>query len=288
MNISYPQLLVSLFTTSFVNKIIEGNHHSYLSGVLKQTGFIRQIRKNSSVEKVLSKAFEFLNDHHRCEYVFKTAIVNDLLLGRHSFLDTVYLTELRSYNSKADVVILNGTSTVYEIKSDVDTLARTPSQVSSYQKLFEYVYVVCNAKNAERLDGLVPNSVGILKLGDDLSIQTIRDATSNLEVLDPAIMFDSLRKAEYVEIIREITGKAPDYPGTTIHSNCKRIFSRLHNHEAHQFFLKALKSRQLSGAQIRLINNLDMSIKSLFTEKYYSEKQCKSIQYGLTQKLCNT
>lgn len=45
-------------------------------------------------------------------------IANKILLGKHSLNTSHMLSEFRVGYNKADVVIINGTSSVYEIKSE--------------------------------------------------------------------------------------------------------------------------------------------------------------------------
>ena len=60
----------------------------------------------------------------RDEYVYRAALTNKVLMGTHSLNTACMLTEFRVGACKADLVILNGTATVYEIKSERDSLSR--------------------------------------------------------------------------------------------------------------------------------------------------------------------
>lgn len=279
-----PSLLSSLFSTSFVDKLVADKHIEHITGVFKQTGFITRIQEDATVNDSLKKAFDYLNKHYRCEYVFKTAVLNEVLLKRHDF-DSVFLTEFRALNAKADIVILNGTSTVYEIKSDIDSLDRLPGQLAAYQKIFDKVFVVSNEKNKEGIRKIVGPKIGILILNPDLTISTEREARSNRATLNKAVMFDCLRKNEYLAIIEQAFGYVPKVPGTVIHSYCRKLFCSLSNRTAHSYFLNALKIRQLSGEQIKFVRKTNLHFRCILTEKIYSPKACELIKFGLSKKI---
>lgn len=286
-DVVYPSMLANLFSSSFVNKIISNEHVPYMRGVFQQTRFHIPTGQNLSVKSALLKVFSYLSTNYRCEYVYKTAILKEVLLKRHDLVKSTYLTEFRSFNAKADIVILNGTSTVYEIKSDIDRLDRLLSQILAYQKVFDKVFVVSNEENFSKILSIVPRSIGLIILQPDLTISTRREATSNINHLDKRIMFDSLRKNEYFEIIRKEFGKTPNVPSTRIHSFCKNLFDSLPNVKAQHIFVETLKRRGLSPEQVNLVNASNLALKCLLTEKNYSPENCRFIKFGLNQKLLN-
>jgi hypothetical protein len=254
---------------------------------MEQTGFDALLRRKQSVKGILSNVFHYLNEHYRCEYVFKSAIFNEVLLKHHSLVETGYLTEFRSSNAKADVVILNGTSIVYEIKSDIDRLDRLCSQTIAYQQIFDKVVVVSKPENASKISLLIPSTIGIVTLSPDLQIQTVREPTSNIDNLNRAWLFDCLRKPEYLSIIKTVFGEIPQVPGTRIHSACKQLFVSLSNEQAHFNFVSSLKQRQFPKDQILLVGKASKELKCLLAEKIYSSKECELINFALDQSLIN-
>lgn len=73
----------------------------------------------ATVGDVFDQAFEILKvAGQRDEYIYRAAISQKILMGTHSLRTASMLNEFRAGSSKADLVILNGTATVYEIKSE--------------------------------------------------------------------------------------------------------------------------------------------------------------------------
>lgn len=64
--------------------------------------------------------------------------------------------------ARVDIAVINGALHAYEIKSAADTLARLPSQIESYLKVFDYISVVTEKKHFERILTILPESVGLI------------------------------------------------------------------------------------------------------------------------------
>lgn len=58
--------------------------------------------------------------------------------------------------SKADSVVLNGTSTVYEIKTEFDNLSRLPQQLTDYSKVFDHINVVTHERGVAAVLAAAP------------------------------------------------------------------------------------------------------------------------------------
>ena len=114
---------------------------------------------------------------NRTDYVYRNAIIDKVVIGRHSINTATPIQEFRVGSSLADLVVLNGTSTVYEIKSERDTLRRLATQIENYSKVFERTYVVTSATRLHSLEHDLPEHVGIITLSRDYTLQTVREAT---------------------------------------------------------------------------------------------------------------
>lgn len=105
----------------------------------------------STVGDAFNSAFAILKEVGlRDEYIYRSAITKKILLGKHSLRTASMLNEFRVGNSKADLVILNGTATVYEIKSERDSLARLVNQIKDYKRVFSAVNVTSLVKAYRR------------------------------------------------------------------------------------------------------------------------------------------
>ncbi|MCG3662544.1 sce7726 family protein [Aliarcobacter butzleri] len=68
-----------------------------------------------------------------------------------------------SYGVKVvDVVVSNGHSVAFEIKSELDTIKRLDSQVKGYSEIFDYVYLVYWKDKFNIEDMNLPHNIGII------------------------------------------------------------------------------------------------------------------------------
>ncbi|MEK0336794.1 MAG: sce7726 family protein, partial [Nitrosopumilus sp.] len=204
--------------------------------------------------------YNILFKNYRNEYIYKNVIANKILIGKHSLNTSQILTEFRVGRSKADVVLLNGVSTVYEIKSEYDSFARLEKQMQAYFEIFDYIYVITSPSQTKKLDSILPDKTGILVLTDRNTISTIREPKSNKENINLAILFDSLRKAEYTRIIKEYYGTVPDVPNTKIYRECKKLFCEIPPVYAHDLTIKILKERKNSKILKDFIDKAPLSL----------------------------
>lgn len=77
--------------------------------------------------------------------------------------DTKVVDELTicGAQARADVVVVNGQLSAFEIKSDVDRLHRLPSQAKHYGRVFDRVTVVAAPRHADTATRCVPDWWGV-------------------------------------------------------------------------------------------------------------------------------
>ncbi|WP_437497470.1 sce7726 family protein [Sorangium sp. So ce1099] len=230
---------------------------------------------------ILDDLFALMSEHYRCEYIFKNAIVNKLFLELHDPSEATVVSEFRSGTCRADVVILNGTSSAYEIKTDLDSLSKLPAQAGEYAKIFDRVNVVTTPSLGERVVRDTDDGIGVIVLSADSRLRTLRKARSNKRNVSPAMIFDCMRREEYVEAVRRETGRAPDVPNTRIYSECKRVFCGLRPQVAHSYLVQALKRRTLPAHILRLTSLVPESLKHACLSMSCSAAVAERVRSGL-------
>ncbi len=243
INTKYLPAFGRIFTPLVIDSIAQKGNSSYLLEVCSNSGLIEQINPAMPLKQFFDWIYNILFKYYRNEYIYKNVIANKILLGKHSLNTSQMLTEFRVGKCKADVVILNGTSTVYEIKSEFDTFARLEKQIQAYFKVFDYINVITSASQAHKLESKLPEAAGILVLTNKNSITTIREANTNKKNIKPEILFDSLRKTEYTKAIKEYFGTLPDVPNTQIYKECKKLFCKIPIIVAHDLTINILQNR---------------------------------------------
>lgn len=225
----------------------------------------------------------------RDEYVYRAALTRNVLLGKHSLNTASMLNEFRVGVCKADLVILNGTATVYEIKSERDSLARLERQVENYRKVFTKVYVIASETHVHGVMGAVPEEVGVMSLSRRFHISTIRDAADCSEQVCPQTIFDSLRSAEARAVLKELGANAPDVPNTMMHAMMREVFGQLRPVEVHKAMVQTLKrTRNLAplGTLVdRLPNSLHAAALSIQVRRADHDRLVDSVRTPLATAL---
>lgn len=216
-----------------------------------------------TVGDVFDEAFSLLNESGvRDEYVFRSAIAQKILLGRHSLNTATILNEFRAGCCKADVVILNGTSTAYEIKSERDTLSRLPNQLSNYRRVFARVYVVVGASHLSEVRCSIPGDVGVLLLTDRFTFRMLREARDLPEATSPLMILEVLRTHEAVSVLSALNLDIPNVPNTQMRAALKEIFVDLDPVEVHQQMVKELKRSRSQATLTQFVRALPASVRA--------------------------
>jgi hypothetical protein len=208
----------------------------------------------------LQKVYSFLFKNYRNEYIYKNVLANKILIGKHSLNTAQMLTEFRVGKCKADAVVLNGTSTVYEIKSELDSFNRLESQLNAYMQVFDHINVITSKQQAGKLLKDIPEIIGILIVTDRKSISTLRESISNKKNIIPEVLFDSMRKYEYLNVIKKLYGAVPDVPNTKIFKECKRLYTLTAPEAAHDTTMAELRKRNDASSLAEFIRNAPDSL----------------------------
>ena len=285
INKNYLSALSRIFTPSVMDPLALYGQSDYLAEVYSNSGLENDFDSSLTLNSFFDYVYSLLNEYYRNEYVYKNAIANKILLGRHSLRTSKMLTEFRVGKNKADVVILNGDSTVYEIKSEYDSFNRLKDQINSYFQVFDYINVITTSSQAEKMKALVPEKTGILVLTENNTISTIRKAKSNKENIKPSILFDSLRKSEYTKIIKAHYGYIPDVPNTKIHKICKKMYCEIPLEVVHDLTINTLKQREHSPYINQFIEKTPASLSAYALSISGQKKKMQNLENLLNNKV---
>ncbi|WP_235891046.1 sce7726 family protein [Pararhizobium mangrovi] len=210
--------------------------------LIEQTNLRERADPRATVGDTFNLAFEILKiAGHRDEYIYRAAISQKVLMGTHSLRTASMLNEFRAGRCKADLVILNGTATVYEIKSERDSLARLANQVENYKRVFAKVNVIASEGHIEGVLATVPIDVGVMCLSKRYRITTMREAVDCPARICPVTVFESLRMVEAAAILRAMGVMVPKVPNTQRHAAMRDLFVALDPVALHVEMVRTLK-----------------------------------------------
>lgn len=200
---------------------------------------------------------------YRSEYVYKNMLATKLIFGRHSPRTTAFFTEFSVGKSIADVVIVNGATTVYEIKTEFDSVRRLATQLNDYKKAFDKIFIVTDPDKVAQTLATVDDAVGVLSLTNNGTLRSHRDASVDIQKIDPLMLFRCLRRSEYVTGLEPFFGPVAHLPNGVIAAECEKLFLQLHLDDARAIFLRALKSRTNEESFVNFVASLPASLKAL-------------------------
>jgi len=131
---------------------------SLLAALLQKTQGIpsNALNRDCTAREYLN---EFVLRYYPNEMAIKSNFVDNVLLKQgHS---NISIFELPVGNSRVDLCKINGCSSAYEIKTDLDSFYRLEKQLADYFEVFENVYVIASDKRCKMLPDYVPKNCGI-------------------------------------------------------------------------------------------------------------------------------
>ena len=246
-----------LFSPSVVGELARKGRSPLFARLLRESNMIQHVRQTVSVYDLFEEAFEVLKcKQHRHEYSYKAALTNQILLDEHSLDAASMITELRVGRCRADVVILNGTSMVYEIKSERDSLDRLSNQINTFREVFAHVNVIVGENHVQAVLDSVDQDIGALILTDEHLIESVQEGQNQASKTDPGAIFDTIRLRESELILHDMGISVPDVPNTRRYQTLRSCFTNLDPVKVHGSMVKTL-------TQTRSLKSRDSLIKQL-------------------------
>ena len=253
--------IARLFSSIVIREMARKGSSPLFSRLAKQSGLLDSLRGTELVRNLFDAAFSVLRrPGFRHEYIYKAALTKNILLGRHSLRTASILTEFRAVDCKVDLVILNGSSTAYEVKSERDSLFRLERQMAAYSKVFARVYVIAAECHVEAVMASVPADIGILRLNKRHNISILREAEDRADRMSPEAIFESIRTEEARMILSSLGYRIPLVPNTELHFMLRQLFVDLDPRDAHHGMVRVLRHTRSSLPIANLVNELPPSL----------------------------
>lgn len=196
--------------------------------------------------------YSVLQRNYQCEYVYKNEIISKYLIKAFSHKDTIAFSEFHVNQSIADLVLFNGTSRAYEIKTEYDSDKRLQHQLADYCRLFELCFLVTSVDKVSYYKDLLPDQVGIIAINfknQKPTFSTLKKAIANQEI-DIDTLMSSVRTNEYIHITRHVCGKVPDVSIFDMYEACRDMLHHAENEKIRKAFKKEIKMRKSSSPYI--------------------------------------
>lgn len=260
-------VLARFFSSSVLRELAQSGHSAIAGRLSQKNHLFEQFGSTMPVGEFYDAIFRRLVKEYRHEYIYKNAIAEKILLGKHNLKTAFMLTEFRVADCKADAVVLNGTSHVYEIKSEMDSFERLDRQLAAYRRMFDYITVITTERLYQSVLERVPREIGIMVLAEgeyQFRVKKCRrEAVSNKRNVDPLVILDSLQRREFLKIIKEHCGVSfTDTPNTRIYAEARNVFKQLTPEAAHDAMVEVLKQRRETRRIADFVLDVPASLKA--------------------------
>jgi len=229
-----------LFSTAVAKELVGTRGFPLLGRLIKQANLVLDLPSKSTLASVFEVALSRLQCEYQSDYVFREALWRSHS-GRGKRTANTIVQEFRVGTKRADLVLLNGTSTAFEIKSNWDNLDRLDSQLHAFRPAFAKVVVVVGDEHLEGVRRQLPAEVGIARLTRRAGIKVVRRPGDCSSTVSARAVFNSVSMAEAHQILRHAGLVVPDVPNTERHAAYGRIFDDMPGHVAHRLMLSVLK-----------------------------------------------
>ncbi len=251
-----------LFSASVFKEMARRGRSPIFARLTRELNSVVDDLNDPSVGSFLEAAFQILKrGNNRGEYVYKSALIEKILLGRHSIHTASVINEFRVGACKADLAIFNGTATVYEIKSERDSLSRLENQIRAYKKFFAKIYVIAGENHVDVVAEKLPCEVGVLKLSSRYQITSLREARESYEDICTDVILDSIRATEAISILTGLGVDVPKVPNTILRSALADCFKSIEREELHRCLVHTLKKTRNLCSLASLVEDLPNSLR---------------------------
>ncbi len=226
-------------------------------------------------------AYNSLKKDYRCEYIYKNELINELLLKKYGTKNTVVINEFKVGNSVADMVLFNGTSKAFEIKTELDSEKRLIGQLNDYTRIFKECYVVTHESLIEKYL-ITDEKIGIIaitKKGHSHRMEEIRKAVVSDEI-DVNVLMRSIRTQEYKNIIVNYFGQLPHVNGFRMFDECSLLMKQIPNNKLNDLFIAELKKR---ASNTQLLQSFYKELRQLCLSLKISQKDYQLLDLKLSQ-----
>lgn len=205
-------------------------------------------KHNSTYLDYLKYIYSILANHYQNEYIFKNEFLNNWLRKELGEKNSQIFSEFRVGNSIADLVMFNGCSKIFEIKTELDSDSRLTLQLQNYEKVFNQIFLIIplsKLNSYEKKD----TSIGLItydpKSKDAFSVY--RNAKPNFDIA-PSVIMSILHTNEYKSIVSMYYGSLPQMTSFNQFKICSDLIFDIPKESLNKLFIDEMKKRSSSDA----------------------------------------
>ena len=212
--------------------------------------------------------------------MFKNAFLTEWLIKEIGQSNSKVFNEYRVGKAIADLVMFNGISKVFEIKTEYDSDSRLALQLENYRKAFNQIFLII-PETKYHLYKKYDYSVGLITFnGNQAQKFTLqREAINNSEV-DVETIMHILHTHEYKAIVKSYYGCLPEITSFNQFHKCRELIKQIPNQELNKHFIEQMINKDfknvLSSRYYKEFNQLSLALKLSKAERKSMIQNLKS------------
>ncbi|MCF8369430.1 MAG: sce7726 family protein [Bacteroidales bacterium] len=246
----------SVFSSTSFIKLIENDDFTFIDSKINRYDKSRVQSGNIvSYLDYIKFIYSELSKQYNNEYFFKNTFINSLLLKKYGVKNTILINEFRVGKSVADLVLINGESQAFEIKTKLDSPKRLNGQITDYSKVFKKCYIITDETLVDKY-AHEDKSLGIIALKKKARIfqmEEIRPAESN-EKFDPNVAMRCLRTHEYKNIVKTYYKELPEMNSFNMFNICHELINDIPIDSLVTLFNTEIKKRKTATTSLKGVN----------------------------------
>jgi hypothetical protein len=265
-----PASVRFLFHPDFLQSVAEEAHRELLDAL----GITRVLGPATTVGEMYERLYAEMRRSYRTEYLYKNEVIRRVFEARHDPDDATVLLErpIAGWKTRVDMVVVNDTTSAYEIKTDRDDLSRLRRQTDLSLAAFDRVFVVCSDAWADDVLAGTDHRVGVYAMRRSGALSRRRPFTANAANVDQGAVFSILRRAEYLAAIAEHFSCAPPADPSTQYDESLALFKKIPPRVAHRYLLRALRARFVRGGDANRLRGLPYALAHLYYKASAGER----------------
>ncbi len=235
----------SVFSSTYFSRLLQYDDYTFIDIKIVRYDLSKIGKSIKTYYDYIRYIYNQLRKHYRNEYIYKNTFINELLIDTYGIKDTVAINEFRVGNSIADIVLFNGTSKAFEIKTELDSDKRLSGQLADYNKVFKECYIITHETLIDKYLK-ADESIGIIELVENpisLKMREVRPAKENHEI-DSETIIRSIRTIEYKNIIKQYYGDLPEMNSFNMFNICRELMKKIPVEQLNTLFIEQLKKRK--------------------------------------------
>lgn len=256
----------SLFSRSAVQEWMKGNLSSINYKIERYDGgwLLNTTNKKRYID-YLKFVYSILENHYQNEYVIKNSFLNNWLIKELGETNSQVYSEFRIGKAIADLVMFNGQSRVFEIKTSLDSDKRLYAQIEQYQKVFNEIYLIVPLSKYHLYENH-NNDIGIIIFDNSKreKFHVYRSATSNSKI-DSATLMQVFNTNEYKQVVKKYYGHLPKMTSFNQFEICYTLIKNIPLKELNLLFIDQMKLRsctkKLSDGHYKEFNQISLALK---------------------------